>query len=712
MYIENDNLKLAFDFVQFTGRNIFLTGKAGTGKTTFLKQLKNRISKRVIVVAPTGVAAINAGGVTIHSFFQMPFGPIIPEHIANGDEFSLSARPSRDINRQRFSKIKIDIMRSLDLLVIDEISMVRCDLLDGIDMVLRRIRKNNKAFGGVQLLMIGDLHQLAPVVKEDEWTILREFYPTSFFFSSMALQQTMYLSIELKEIFRQSDIKFINLLNRIRENKTDAETLNELNKRYINLTGFNSDGYITLTTHNYQSQRINDSKLKLLKNKEYCFDAQIKGEFPEYAYPTLEKLILKKDAQVMFVKNDSSPEKQFFNGKIGRITGFDEYRIVVRCNEDEHPIYVVPEKWENIKYEIDSETKEIKEEVVGTFIQYPLKLAWAITIHKSQGLTFDKAIIDANSAFAFGQVYVALSRCRSLEGLILSSPLNSRCIIRDDSVTEFTGNIEKNHPDNKVLQREKAAFRQTLIIELLDFGELRKQVFLIKNLSDLNKSSLNGSFYNSYSEFYHSFNKDIAEVADKFSDRMLHAFESFENNLINQVEERLVKACIYFSENIETLFKLHFGSIELDCDNKEVKKALNESVSNLYHSLYVKTACFKSCIKSFDSFTYLETKNKALLSKETFHIPSGVKGKTASTTFAANPILYKRLKEWRELKARETGLTVNGVLKIKQLENIAEAMPVSFAEFNKSKLLSRNKANIYGFDIINIVMKYKEELQS
>ena len=436
----NPQLELAFNFLEYTGTSIFLTGKAGTGKTTFLRELKRRSPKRMIVVAPTGVAAINAGGVTIHSFFQLPFGPYVPgrteENRSGEKQFS-----------HKFGREKINIIRSMDLLVIDEISMVRADLLDAVSDMLCRYRDRSKPFGGVQLLMIGDLQQLAPVVKEEEWGILKHIYPSPFFFCSKALQTVSYQCIELTHVYRQSDSVFIHLLNKIRDNQVDLATLKALNSRYI--PGFNpddSEGYITLTTHNYQAQQINNRKLDALEGRAYTYSAEVKDDFPEYAFPTDKHLVLKKGAQVMFVKNDSSAEKRYYNGKIGRITAISADNILVRCGDEKDAITVTREEWTNTKYSIDAETQEISETVAGSFKQYPLKTAWAITIHKSQGLTFEKAIVNAGAAFTHGQVYVALSRCKSLEGLVLGTPLRPEALINDQVVKHFTDEVSRNQP--------------------------------------------------------------------------------------------------------------------------------------------------------------------------------------------------------------------------------------------------------------------------
>jgi len=439
---DNKELELAWAFVNNTNRSIFLTGKAGTGKTTFLHRLKMNSLKRMVVIAPTGVAAINAKGVTIHSFFQMPFGPILPDTDLNA---------SKGFNR-KFSKTKINIIKSMDLLVIDEISMVRADLLDGIDRTLRRFRNRNKVFGGVQVLMIGDLQQLSPVIKEQEWDLLKHVYKNGFFFSSQVFQQCEAVTIELKHIYRQENPKFIEILNEIRNNTLTEAAAMELNKRYIpDFTHKPDAGYISLTTHNNKAEATNRLELEKLITKSFIYVAEVDGKFPEYAFPNKQSLELKVGAQVMFVKNDSNADKRYFNGKIGKVILLDRDEVVVHCPDDDFNINVTPEIWENINYSVDAETKAITEEKIGSYTQMPLRLAWSITIHKSQGLTFEKAIIDAQGAFAHGQTYVALSRCKSLEGLVLKSKIHSSQIINDGNVTTFNKNAKQNEPDETVL---------------------------------------------------------------------------------------------------------------------------------------------------------------------------------------------------------------------------------------------------------------------
>jgi ATP-dependent exoDNAse (exonuclease V), alpha subunit - helicase superfamily I member len=394
---KNKELELAWEYVQKTKVNIFLTGRAGTGKTTFLKRLIKESPKNHIVVAPTGVAALNASGVTIHSFFQLPFGVTLPEYVRKeGDS---------GVERFRFNRAKISIIRSLELIIIDEISMVRADMLDAIDAVLKRIRHSTKPFGGVQMLMIGDVQQLAPVAKEDEWNILKEHYNSTFFFESKALKESGYVYIELKRIYRQTEGEFINLLEKVRTNSLNSNDLSQINKRYLeNFSPNKEEGYITLCTHNNSAQQINEVKMQEINAPTYTFTAEVSGDFPEYMFPTNKFLSLKKGAQVMFTKNDISPDKKFVNGTIGIITNISKESIEVEPLDNQgETIFVEQQEWENQTYDINPETKEITSKIIGMFKQYPLKLAWAITIHKSQGLTFDKAIIDAPDRLLTGK---------------------------------------------------------------------------------------------------------------------------------------------------------------------------------------------------------------------------------------------------------------------------------------------------------------------
>lgn len=422
-------LDVARFIVEKTDMSLFLTGKAGTGKTTFLREVVRYTKKKCIVLAPTGIAAVNAGAMTIHSFFQFGLGPFVQGVIEPKSDF-------------RINKSKLELIRHLQLLIIDEVSMVRADLMDHIDVELRRIRRNSKPFGGVQLLMIGDLQQLPPIAHGGEDELLRQYYKTLYFFSSAALKSMKYSCIELKNVYRQTDRHFIDILNHARNCTLTSQDISDLNARYI--PGFSpkpEDGYIRLMTHNRQVDYVNETELEKLDSKPYTFVAAVTGTFPEESYPTANSLTLKKGAQVMFIKND--PERRFINGTLGEVKSIEKNSIAVRLAESGTVIDVEPMEWQNIRYQFDEESKEISSKQIGRFKQYPLKAAWAITVHKSQGLTFDKAIIDVHAAFSPGQAYVALSRCRTLDGLVLSSPVSASVFMRANAVDAYMNYISR-----------------------------------------------------------------------------------------------------------------------------------------------------------------------------------------------------------------------------------------------------------------------------
>src|SRR5690606_38154699 len=428
--------QLVLQYIQHTNKNVFLTGKAGTGKTTLLKNILSTTHKNTVVVAPTGIAALNAGGVTIHSFFQLPFSGYVPTEDFQNKPDVLYFETKKTITRHfKMNQTKQTLIKNLELLVIDEVSMLRADLLDAMNEMLQFVRKSNLPFGGVQVLFIGDLWQLPPVVRHADWQVMKQFYSGIYFFNAWIMQQTQPVYIELKKIYRQADARFVSLLNDFRSNTITADNYAILNKQ-VN-TGFDTKknkGYITLTTHNRKADEINDQELQDLKGEEFVFLPEIIGDFPEKIYPLEPELVLKKGAQVMFVKNDLSHEKRYYNGKIGFVFYVSAHEIEVLIPEDNVKITVEKYEWQNVRYVLNEQTKEIEEEVLGTFVQYPLKLAWAITVHKSQGLTFDKAILDINDVFMSGQAYVALSRLRTLSGLILSKPVAIRQIGADQHI--------------------------------------------------------------------------------------------------------------------------------------------------------------------------------------------------------------------------------------------------------------------------------------
>ena len=696
----NPQLELARNLLKYTGTHLFLTGKAGTGKTTFLHHLRENSPKRMMVVAPTGVAAINAKGVTIHSFFQLSFAPFVPG-IKPANEFF------------RFSKDKINLIRSLDLLVIDEISMVRADLLDAVDYVLRHFRRNEQPFGGLQLLMIGDLEQLAPVVKEEEWDLLNTHYETPFFFDSQALKKTSYLCVELKTVYRQQNEAFINMLNRIREDRIDRAMLQELNKRYQpDFHPKNEEGYIMLTTHNYQAQRININKLAKIKETGYVYEATVTGVFPEYSYPTDKQLELKEGAQVMFVKNDSSPEKRYYNGKIALITYIDHKRIVAQSSEDKIPIVVEKAVWTNMKYTIDPETKELSEEEEGAFEQYPLKTAWAITVHKSQGLTFDKAIIDANAAFAHGQVYVALSRCRTLEGLVLSSPVSAHSIIRNKNIDAFSLYAQEHEPTQTQLQKLRKDYFAQMVSEQFSYDNIEPRLRTMRWL-------LNEHFKNLYPDLLHQYR----QAEERFRIEILSVSEQFQTQwkrLISNIEEpqedsffqeRIQKAAGYFHQKNHQILQELLDKTVVETDNKEVQKRVNDVLGFFKTEVRIKQKTLEVCLEGFSVPTYLSAKSKASIEEEP--PKRRKKEKTAKeipvkievSGDILHPEVYEQLRAWRYRLAKEQGVPVYVILSQKALIGITNLLPQDMSQLFRIPGVGKATRSRYGEEILQMVQR-------
>ncbi len=701
----DDRLRLASDFIQSTREHVFLTGRAGTGKTTFLHQLRQKPPKRLVVVAPTGVAAINAGGVTIHSFFQLPFGPILPAAATGGGAGTESGEVSRNAAARpfRFSRDKLRIIQSLDLLVIDEVSMVRADLLDGIDEVLRRIRRSDRPFGGVQLLLIGDLQQLAPVVKADEWQLLQPYYDTPYFFSSRALRQAPPVCIELTTVYRQSDERFIALLNQVRDNALDDPALAELNRRYIpGFAGQEHDNYITLTTHNVRAQQINDARLAKLPGREFRFRAEIDGEFPAYAYPAEAELVLRIGAQVMFVKNDSSPEKRFFNGKIGRVEQLDANGAVVRCPGDSLEIVVAPQEWTNARYALDEATGAIREEVVGAFRQIPLKLAWAITIHKSQGLTFDRAIIDARAAFAPGQVYVALSRCRTLEGLVLGTPIDRRGIRTDPLVRQFSREVEQHLPDAGRLAAARLDYQRELLADLLDFSGLQRRLAYGVKLGREHAGSLADDFAPALETMRAEVDREIVRVNARFLNQLepiIRQEPDLERN--GRLQERVRKACAYYLDKLEAQVRAPLAGVDVSTDNQAVRKALQEALVRIQQELRRKTAVLQACRAGFQVREYTAARNRAAL--EESRPPARPAEAVRAAAGSGDPALYKALEAWRKAKAAGTGQPAHRILNRRTLLELVRMQPASPAELRQVKGIGPATAKRSGAEILDII---------
>ncbi len=603
----NEESILAWNIIEKTSANLFLTGKAGTGKTTFLKQLKEKSPKRMVVLAPTGIAAINAGGMTIHSFFQLPFSPYIP-----GTTFG-----SGEQKRYQFSKLKRNIIRSIDLLVIDEISMVRSDLLDAIDSVLRQYRKRHDLpFGGVQLLMIGDLQQLAPVVTAQEEQLLKEHYDTPFFFSSNALKQVGYLTVELKKVYRQQDEQFISLLNQIRENRASDATLQALNQRFIpNFEPPKNSNFIRLTTHNAPAQYINEQQLAALPSRAFSYTAEVEDNFPESSYPADFMLTLKPGAQVMFIKND--PQHRFYNGMIGEVIGVkpDEEgdKIIVRSKDSDEEFELEKMEWVNAKYTINEETKEIEETVEGKFRQYPLRLAWAITIHKSQGLTFEHAIIDASHSFTHGQTYVALSRCKTLEGMVLSQPLSRGAIISSQTVDAFNSQLAA--PTQEQISYLEQQYVLHCIGELFDFYAISGSYeHLMRCLVEF----FNSKYPRVVSEYQklQVVLKSLIGVSDKFRLQYTRMLSQNPDILQAELQERIHKGAEYFFDKIGILSDLIRKS-NLDTDNKVAKKQFQDRFSVFSEDVKLKERLLKYERSAVFTVTdYLKKKARFMLLDE------------------------------------------------------------------------------------------------
>ena len=691
--MEKDGIfQLAERYVNCTGRSIFLTGKAGTGKTTFLRYITETTSKRYVVLAPTGVAAINAGGSTIHSFFQLPLCPYLPDVKELVTEYQMPER-YRSLRKERQK-----IIRTLDLLIIDEISMVRADLLDAVDMTLRRYRHNDKPFGGVQLLMIGDAQQLSPVVKESERGYMSQVYPSPYFFHSKALQKLDYVTIELQKVHRQKDAEFLEILNAVRENRVTESVLRALNSR---LHAYEDDGEtIRLTTHNAQADSFNSMKLEELPGKLRQFEADVNGDFPENTYPADHVLSLKVGAQVMFVRND--PDGAYYNGKIGRVTAINSNASVeVECS-DGTTVFVGPVEWENLQYGLNEEG-EIMPEVVGTFRQLPLRVAWAITIHKSQGLTFDRVIIDASAAFAFGQVYVALSRCRSLEGISLDSPIRASGICSDAYVASFNDAIPSVETVSDNLPEEERRYQYDTICEMFRLDEAVK-------LLDRYRVSWSGTVEKVYGPEYAGLMsrtqvlEDARAVAMRFEKqlkyiRMTHMSEEFLN-------ERLLKASEYFLPILEEVYEFVSRCSRLSIDNKDVKAKAKEISEHLLICLDIKCRAMASVKEgSFTVDEYARIRTECNLQERKVRKTSP-KVKLDAVPGSVNEELRERLMQWRMDRFKKDNVPAYTIMHQSTLMAIASIIPHTKEQLLAIKGFGEATYKKYGEEILAITSEY------
>lgn len=576
----NEVFTLAEEFINRTSRSLFLTGKAGTGKTTFLRHICKTTSKNKVVLAPTGVAAIHCGGATLHSFFQLPFSPFVPEA-------QYFAEPSTDLSDHysllknlRIDSEKRNIFRELELMIIDEVSMVRCDVLDAIDTILRHFRKRpHTPFGGVQVLFIGDLFQLPPVVPDEQWSILEKYYDGPFFFQARVMQQLDPLHLELKVIYRQRDQRFVNLLNRVRNNEVQRDDLELLNERFNPAFRPDREGdYITLTTHNYKADAINTEELAQLPGKEYHFKGEVEGNFSDRNFPTDLVLKLKEGAQIMFLRNDMERVKRYYNGKIGIVKEINDDSIIVTFpNEGHNELKVEKETWENIRYRFNPDTRRVEEEVLGTFTQYAIRLAWAVTIHKSQGLTFDRVIIDAGKSFAAGQVYVALSRCTTLEGIVLRSRIFSSSIITDERVLKFAEEEDVPETLSPVLEAEQKRYRLSVLLDIFNWERIDEALHAFEEQLQ-ERTFKKKAEAESLSRLLLAESTDLQAVSGRFHNQLTTLFEQYLlHHDYSIVSNRIDAAIEYFTDNIQRLLIAPLQEHkEIMKEQKKVKGYLKE----------------------------------------------------------------------------------------------------------------------------------------
>ena len=699
--MEKDEIfETAERYVTSTGKSLFLTGRAGTGKTTFLRYVAESTSKRYVILAPTGVAAINAGGTTIHSFFQLPLCPYLPDVKELITEYQL---PDRYRN---LSKERIKIIRTLDLLIIDEISMVRADLLDAIDMVLRRYRHNEAPFGGVQLLMIGDIQQLSPVVKESERQYISQVYPSPYFFHSKALQRLNYITIELQKIHRQRDAEFVAILNAVRENRVTRDMLQRLNSR-VGLV-CESDDVIRLTTHNAQADQVNSTELAALPGEAEVFSATIDGDFPENNYPAELNLCLKVGAKVMFIRNDV--EGRFYNGKIGRVTDLSPSGVVTVEDFDGKSIYVEPVEWENIQYAIDEKTSEITPNVVGRFRQLPLRIAWAVTIHKSQGLTFDHVIIDAGAAFAFGQVYVALSRCRTLDGVSLDSPIRINTLYRDGYISSFNDSRTPFAYVQSQLGDEIICHRFDVLREIFNYTSV------CKSLSRFVKCC-KGSIDELYPADFAKLNELCGELENhtrvgiSFCEQLsrIEATRMPDDTYLN---ERLGKAAEYFLPLLVKTYAFCCKVYALEVDNKQLKKRIKESGDETITALDILRRTLSSISEgTFSIEKYAEIKTSCVLedrkiSRKSKVIKTNKMDDDVDVDSDINEDLRQELQEWRTERYKADNVPAYTIMHQSTLLEIASQIPQNRESLLAIKGFGKAKYDKYGEEILAITAKY------
>lgn len=704
--IKTDTFNFTYRFVTETDKTIFLTGKAGTGKTTFLKYLKQTSVKKLVVAAPTGVAAINAGGVTLHSLFHLPFTPFIPL------TQSKSGNSHPILSQIKYNRERLNLLRSMELLVIDEASMVASHTIDAIDTILKYVKRNyTKPFGGTQLLFIGDLYQLPPVVKNQEWDLLKNYYPSVFFFDSIVLRENIPVMIELKDIFRQQDSIFIDILNGVRNNNLSLKNFDLLNERLKkNFDPDEKEGYIVLTTHNSQSDELNEKKLQKLSGLPKVYTAKIQDQFPDHLYPAELDLKLKIGAQVMFLKNDVE-EKKYFNGKIGVITSLNNDEIKVKCENEKEEINVKKFEWKNTSFSLNPNTQEIIEEVLGSFTQYPLRLAWGITIHKSQGLTFAKVIVDAEKAFANGQVYVALSRCTSLEGLVLTSPINKNFLGANENLLSW----QNKTYDEKTLPNRFQEARKTFIqLELINLFTWKNWSYELAGLNHTIRE-LQNTLPPECITWIHGLlekQKELTAIADKFKSQLTQLSqlnESIEENL--QLQKRVSDAGNYFINEI-TNWTQQFKNHPVTTDLKKNARKLDVSLNDINATIHEISHKLTLCKKGFILNNYLE--NRKIKEGTLSFIQSSYEQHQSTANSISNethnhPALYRKLTDMRNRIGKTTNLPLYTIFSNDAIKNTCLMLPQTKEALLNVKGFGKAKVSKYGAEVVQLVCDYCSE---
>ncbi len=702
----NTMFELATELVCGTGANIFLTGKAGTGKTTFLKHIKAISQKNMAVVAPTGVAAINAGGTTIHSFFQLPFTPFIPAGAPPQTTEAVNAHTL--LGRMRLTSERRQVLRQLELLVIDEISMVRADTLDAIDLVLRHFRfRHQEPFGGVQVLMIGDMYQIPPVIKNEEWRLLSQFYKSGYFFDSRVIQQAPPVHLAFTKIYRQQDDRFVQLLNGVRNDTLDEAGIELLHSLYKpGFAALDVHDRIILTTHNAKADEINNSRLAKLKTKVHFFDATIDGEFSEKAYPAELQLQLKVGAQVMFIKNDTEIVRRYYNGKIGTVTKIEDDKIFVQTEDESDEIEVKKEKWDNIRYGLNNTSQQVEEDVIGSFTQFPLRLAWAVTIHKSQGLTFEKAVIDAGEAFSPGQVYVALSRCTSLDGVVLLSKIAPHSLVNDQRIVQFSAKEEPEGRLNSLLHKARHQYQSDLLQSLFNVTGLSKDLMNLQKMVIEQERFFQQGLGDAIDALLNNL-EALQQVSKKFaaqrSQLYTDAFYPEENEVL---QGRVKSAATYFTAQLEALLQ-QMQTLDAVTESRQYAKEYNDLYKEAFLQITQKKHLINSAIKGFWVANYYAAKKSFKAPQIAVNAYATADGQASAPS--THPQLHRQLRQLRDAICEETGLPIYLVASGKTLDELVMYLPQNSEELLQVSGFGKAKAQKFGGRFLDLIAAYCQQ---